>query len=449
MTRRAIVAVAFALLAYPCRAFEGLPTPLEESSCPVPPEPLFAVMPDPVAGPPDGERNAGEWVPLGPEGGYVRAMAMDPTDPDVMYVSVYSYPSRIFKTTDGGNGWVLAGTVNGYVLSLAVDPSAPSTVYAGSGSYVHKSTNGGASWTSQYTGSSGLPYDLAVHPANSDVVWGGGYHYMGSYYCIAALKSTNAGGSWSWTDLHPDSTGYGYAVAIDPVCPDTVYVGGYYMADRAYVPAVFRTTDGGTSWTEAGSGLGSYYVYDLAVDPTTHRTLYAGKLYGVHKSTDCGGSWASIGGGTYNYCLCLDPTSPGTIYASQYADVRKTTDGGGSWTTLASGLLGESFQSMALNPVTSSHVYLGGYVGVFRSTNGGTDWDTANAGLSGKQINDLAVSGTSPGTVYSAAGYDAVYKTTDWGGSWSRHGNFTDCDEVQVLVLDPLDVDRIYALTGG
>ncbi len=449
MTRRVAVAVAFALLAHPCGAFEELHHPAEGPPCPEPLELLLEGIPDPVAGSPDGGRSPGEWVSLGPDGGYVRAMASDPTDPDVMYVAVYSYPSRIFKTTDGGSSWGLAGTVSGYVLSLAVDPSTPSTVYAGSGSYVHKSTNGGASWTSQYTGSSGLPYDLAVHPTNSSIVWGGGYHYMGSYYAIAALKSTSGGSSWSWIDLYPDSTGYGYTVAIDPVCPDTVYVGGYYMAAKAYVPAVFRTTDGGTSWTEAGSGLGSYYVYDLAIDPTTHTTLYAGKLYGVHKSTDCGESWASIGGGTYNYCLCLDPTSPGTIYASQYADVRKTTDDGGSWATLSTGLLGESFQSMALDPVTSSRVYVGGYVGVFKSTNGGTDWDTANAGLRGKQINDLAVSGTSPGTVYSAAGYDAVYKTTDWGGSWSRHGNFVDCDEVQVLVLDATDVDKIYALTGG
>jgi photosystem II stability/assembly factor-like uncharacterized protein len=405
--------------------------------------------PPPAFSPVEGGRSTPEWVPLGPEGGYVRTLAVDPTDPDVVYVAAYSYPSRIFKTTDGGGTWQLAGQVNGYVVSLTVDSSAPSTVYAGSSSYVHKSTDGGASWTSQYLGSSGYPYDLAVDPTNSNIVWAGGYHWSGSRYCIAALNSTDAGGSWSWTDLYPDSTGYGYAVAIDPVDPDTVYVGGYYMAAKAYVPAVFRTTDGGTSWDEANAGLGSYYVYDLAVDPTMHTTLYAGKLYGVYKSTDCGDNWAGIGGGTYNYSVCLDPSSPGTIYASQYYDVRKTTNDGGSWSIVSSGLLGQYFWPMGIDPVTPSRLYLGGYVGFFKSTNSGTDWSLSNAGLLGKQIKDIVVSSSSPGALYAAAAYDAVYKSVDWGASWTRHGNFVDCDEVQVMVLDELDVDRVYALTGG
>ncbi len=97
---------------------------------------------------------------------------------------------------------------------------------------------------------------------------------------------------------------------------------------------VFKTTNGGQSWTEANSGLGKKNVHILAIDPQTPTTLYAGTLDGgVFKSMNGGGSWRAVNTGLTNkvaYTLAIDPLTPATLYAGIWSDgVFKSMDGGG------------------------------------------------------------------------------------------------------------------------
>ena len=119
------------------------------------------------------------------------------------------------------------------------------------------------------------------------------------------------------------------ALAIDPLTPTTLYAG---------TPGgVFKSTDGGASWS--ASGLIKPSV--LAIDPLTSTTLYAGSG-GVFQSTDGGASWSASGrlapwpGAVA--ALAIDPLTPTTLYAGtvgyspdSLGDLYKTTDGGASW----------------------------------------------------------------------------------------------------------------------
>ena len=111
---------------------------------------------------------------------------------------------------------------------------------------------------------------------------------------------------------------------------------------------MFKSTDSGSTWAAANTGLTNLDVYALAIDPTTPATLYAGtKGGGVFRSTDSGGTWAAANTGLTNldvYALAIDPTTPATLYAG--------TDGGG----------------------------------VFRSTNSGGTWAAENAGLTNLDV---------------------------------------------------------------
>jgi hypothetical protein len=71
-----------------------------------------------------------------------------------------------------------------------------------------------------------------------------------------------------WTSIGPEG-GWIYAMAINPNTPTTLYAG-------TYGGGVFKSTDGGASWSAVNSGLTNLYVWDLAVDPTAPNTLYAG-----------------------------------------------------------------------------------------------------------------------------------------------------------------------------
>src|SRR3989449_3553889 len=117
------------------------------------------------------------------------------------------------------------------------------------------------------------------------------------------------------------------ALAIDPLTPTTLYAGTS--------GGVFKSTDGGASW----SASGLINVSALAIDPLTPTTLYAGTSVfgGVFKSTDGGVSWNATGS-LPGAVFVFDPLTPSTLYAGTVGaspdylgDLYKSTDGGASW----------------------------------------------------------------------------------------------------------------------
>src|SRR5436309_3169218 len=116
------------------------------------------------------EASLNEWTAIGPEGGTVVTLAIDPQAPSTLYAGTRE--SGVFKSTDGGGSWRAINSglayVNGTltILDLVIDPQSPATLYAGtSPAGVYKSIDGGASWRSA---NAGLPYlgilDLAIDP---------------------------------------------------------------------------------------------------------------------------------------------------------------------------------------------------------------------------------------------------------------------------------------------
>jgi hypothetical protein len=149
-----------------------------------------------------------------------------------------------------------------------------------------------------------------------------------------------------------------YSLAIDPSTPATVYVG-------TYGGEVFKSTDGGGSWSAVSAGLGGAIVYSLAIDPSTPATVYAGTQGGgVFKTTNGGGSWSAVNtglGGATVYSLAIDPSSPATVYAGTYGGggVFESIDGGGSWSAVSTGLGAANVNSLAIDPGTPATIYAG------------------------------------------------------------------------------------------
>jgi len=117
-----------------------------------------------------------------------------------------------------------------------------------------------------------------------------------------------------WTSLGPEG-GSISALAIDPATPTTLYAG-------TFLAGVFKSTNGGESWSAANTGLINTYVYALAIDPKTPTTLYAGTYGGgVFKSTNGGESWSAVNTGlisTYISDLEIDPKTPTILYAGTF-----------------------------------------------------------------------------------------------------------------------------------
>jgi photosystem II stability/assembly factor-like uncharacterized protein len=137
------------------------------------------------------------------------------------------------------------------------------------------STDGGIQWFSPTAGLGGcLAIKLAVDPRNTDVVYTGARPGQAAY-CGSAYKSRDGGLTWARIfDQGFDVT----SILVDPNAPDTVYVETAIFDPRGARSAVFRSTDGGESWTQLGSNLPT--AVELVLEPSG-QVLHAATVEGV------------------------------------------------------------------------------------------------------------------------------------------------------------------------
>ena len=295
-------------------------------------------------------------------------LAFDPQDSNTIYTGT---GAGVFKTYDGGASWSNAGLTGWSVAGLVIDPQNPSTLYAATGVYadddsssnkVYKSTDGGATWNEA---DSGLPAQGPCCIQLLAITW----QNTARLYALAGgpprqlFTSTDGGANWIPASGLPGRL-YFLDVAIDPQDSSTVYAAGQ-GADGAGRPvaAVFKSRDGGGSWSEADSGLsfavigiGTTQVVPfggLVIDPRNSSTLYITRLgVGVYKSTDGGASWRAANSGLpnlvddYEFISCcgsgavIDPQNPNILYAAGMnptnAVIFKSTNGGANWKAISS-----------------------------------------------------------------------------------------------------------------
>jgi photosystem II stability/assembly factor-like uncharacterized protein len=427
------------------------------------------------------------WTSIGPDGGRVQAIAVDPQNPDTVYAVA---GGSIFKTTDGAANWnrvyspaTSDGGASNPAIVVAVHPNDSNTLYAGTANGIFKSTDGGANWNmanaglpkppsipNVYVGTTSVGV-LAIDPGNPETI------YASVAFSPKLFKSTDGGASWSAASsgltvdlVTVDGTHFvAYlfvgSLAIDPQDSNTLYA-----ACASGCPpggGLFKSTDGGANWSASGVGLPGSGVLALAIDPRNPNTLYAAPRSGLVKSTDGGASWsaASSGLSTDAYyanallpivSLAIDPQNPDTLYASTrtcmpctpVSGVFKSTDGGASWTGsgLASSILVDPCCSfpvvLAIDPIHPKTVYAGTYNGIVKSLDAGASWNAANSGLTASQIDSLTIDPQNAGALF-ATSQGKVLRTADGGAHWSQIYNPLPSDDgratypASMLVADP------------
>lgn len=393
------------------------------------------------------------WESVGPEGGYIRSIVVSATNGDVLYGATYYSPSKIIKSTDGGDSWGQVGSYTNTNYCMAIDPTNDNRLYAGTYYRIYRSTNGGVSWVSSSNITNVYVYGLAVHPIDPSIIVGAGRKYISStVYDIVFIKSTDSGATWTTTTvLNAGDYCYGWCVAIDPSSPNTIYVGGSERVSTTYYPRVYKSTDGGTSFTDISwSATTGYYTYSLAVHPTNSDIVYAGTyLDGIYRTTNGGTSWTKVHTGYYNYRMATTPDDPGVVFASGYYYVYRSTNAGLSWSTVTTGLpTGGYYYGLAINPDNASDVYLGSNSGFYKSTNTGSNWYESNSGLCLADIIGIGVSPSSPSTAYVTFEDVAVYKTTNNGDNWTKLPSFSSCGDMSAFSVHNTDPNTVIALEG-
>jgi photosystem II stability/assembly factor-like uncharacterized protein len=264
---------------------------------------------------------------------------------------------------------------------------------------------------------------------------------LSAFLLVATAVATD------WQELGPAPvvdgpyTGRVSAIACHPVDPNRYYVAG---ADGG----VWRTTDGGTTWTPLTNDMPTTAMGALALDPTNPNIIYAGtgeanyanhSRYGVglYKSTDGGNSWmqfaaTTFGGRTFSK-IVINPQNPQRLYAA---------------VARAGGFPGGTL------PAAKGHPDRNGPVGIFRSDDGGDTWTQLLTGLPNQAATDVALHSTDPNILYAAIGHpfgateNGIYKTTNGGDSWTKlAGGLPTASVGRIsLALAPSQPARVYTL---
>lgn len=341
-------------------------------------------------------------------------------------VATASVPIAAVEEPRVVNLWTKLGPDGGDVTMIAVDPLAPQTVWTTAFSGVFKSMDGGGHWVKLLA--TPLPaYAVALHPTNSAVAFAAD----GSR---RLFRTTDGGASWSQsgTGITPGSASTGSRIAFRP--GDAAVV--YYAAGAA----LFKSTDSGATWATISSGVVTgKSILDLAVDPTAPDTVtLVLSLYGPHRTTDGGATWVpattglptSVSGSTTYVrvtSFAQDPGSPGKMFVTSGQDGRiyATANGGGTWAALSAGAL--SATSLLVAPGDGQTLYAGApdtfdadptYLSrIWKSTDGGTTWGSVTETIWSSVARPWATEPGAPHTLYAAFA-SGLSKTTDGGGTW-------------------------------
>ncbi|MFQ6105393.1 MAG: T9SS type A sorting domain-containing protein [Candidatus Glassbacteria bacterium] len=279
---------------------------------------------------------------------------------------------------------------------------------------------------------------IAIDPLDDAVIYVGGVS-------SGVWKTTNGGNSWTPLSDDLPSLSIG-ALAVDPLDPAIVYagtgeenfIGQYgckpYRSDQYPGAGVFKSTDGGVTWTQAGEYF-SESMARIAIHPLGTDTLFVASVDGLFKSTDAGENWGvSIPGIATD--VLIDPDSPNIVYCAMGKPdgdpangIYKSTDGGRTWVRKTTGLpspqeMGRVMLALAANSHDNQWIYANlSYVytplGVYRSTDGAETWSNTGFDWAGDCYKNATIADPLDSLTAYTGGLE-LYKTTDGGSTWTE-----------------------------
>ncbi|MFH1197991.1 MAG: hypothetical protein V1720_19975 [bacterium] len=347
--------------------------------------------------------------------------------------------------------WEFAGPINigGRVSDIEFNPLDPNIVYAGAATGgVFKSTDMGETWFPIFDDQPILPVgDIAVDPVNPNIIFvgtgepnGGHNNFPGG----GVFKSTDAGNTWSavGTNEGMQYTASIGRIIIDPVNTQKIFVcavGSYFAPNSER--GVYRSTDGGDTWHKSLFVSDSCGAIDITFIPSNTSIIFAAMWERVRRP---------------NSAHLYGPES----------GIYKSTDGGDSWIKLsAPGLPNSSSQNigrigLAASPSQPGLVYAlyndGAYItGLYKTTDYGASWSATNIDIESSNFSwyfgQIRVHPTNPETIYAM---DVSFgRSTNGGDSWDINYGYGGPAELHVdhhaLALHPANPNFIINGNDG
>ena len=355
--------------------------------------------------------------------------------------------------------WAM-GPVAGRIVSLAVHPTDENVAYIGAASGgLWKTTDGGTSWSSIFDDEGTMSMGAVVlDPANPDVVWAGTGERQSScanYMGLGLFRSADGGATFEARNGSGTTAlelSYINSIAVHPASANTLLVSGeaFCLPDGTRVGGgVFKTTDGGLTWTRVRGGTGS----DVLYDPSNPSIVYlAASGEGVFKSTDGGNNWTQLAGvtGAPRMRLAMAQSDPQILYALGSNGTISKTVNGSTFTTTATGACdGQCTYNLNIdiNPTDPNHILLA-FIRPYVSSDSGANRSplTATWGSSQTVHQDIHVvrfSRMNP-IRFWIAGDGGIWRTDNGGFNYNNLNGQLLLTQFYDVAIDPGNPMRMF-----
>jgi photosystem II stability/assembly factor-like uncharacterized protein len=356
-------------------------------------------------------RRAYQWRLVGPDkGGRSIGASGVKGRPQEAYFGAVG--GGLWKTTNGGNDWVPVtdGQIGSTsVGAVAVSESNPDVVYIGTGETcirgniipgdgVYKSTDAGKTWTKVGFSDKQNISEIRIHPTNPDIVWVAAFGFHAAPNDERGVfKTTDGGRTWRKVLYRDDKTG-AIDISVDRSNPNVLYAAlwqayrnEYKMESGGPGSGLFKSTDGGETWTEItrrpglpAGVIGRIGVDVSGADPNRVYALVENENGGLFSSDNGGNTWTLVNGNRsirqrafYYTHITADPKNRDIVYALNTA-LFKSTDGGKTLTNVGGGTHGDH-HDLWIDPDNPQHLVNGNDGGGAVSMQGGSGtWSNQN-----------------------------------------------------------------------
>jgi photosystem II stability/assembly factor-like uncharacterized protein len=435
-----------------------------------------------AAGPLDPALYGGlRWRMIGPfRGGRTVGAAGVPGRPNLFYVGVNN--GGVWRTTDAGRTWepLFDDQPTGSVGALAVAPSNPDVLYVGCGEGLqrpdlsvgdglYKSTDGGKTWKNVGLRDGQQIAAVLIDPRDPDrvlvAVLG---HPYGANTERGVYRTTDGGKTWERVLYKNENTG-AVALAFDPADARTVYAvlwesrqgpweNGAWQGPGS---GLYKSADGGSTWRPLSKGLPTAEQrlgrIGVTVAPSEPKRLYAvvdaaPGQGGIYRSDDAGETWARVNGeqrlwgrGSDFAEVKADPKNPDIVYVANTSAYR-STDGGKTFTCFKGAPGGDDYHTVWISPDDPQVILLAGDQGAVVSVNGGKTWSSWYNQPTA-QFYHVSTDNQFPYWVYGGqqeSGSAAVCSRGPYGQISYRDWHPVGAEEYGYVAPDPLNPNIVY-----
>jgi photosystem II stability/assembly factor-like uncharacterized protein len=388
-------------------------------------QPPVATRADTAPAPPDSLQrflDSFTYRNLGPAAysGRVTSLAVPRTGayPKTIYIGAAG--GGVWKTSNGGTTWqpMSEGLGTETIGDLAVAPSDTNLVWVGTGEKnslrsqwwgdgVYKSTDGGKQWKNMGLRETRSIGRIVIHPTNPDIVYVAALgHLWGSNPERGIYKTVDGGKTWTKLLFVDDTTGF-VDLEMDPSNPEVLYAaawhrlrwGGGHMQGVGKGSGIYKTTDGGKTWTRLtdparSNGLPTDRLgrIGLAVSAKDPKVVYAviqvdrgvtdplqGRYGGVFRSADAGATWTQVNDlqaipHYYYDGVWIDPTDPDHLWTVS-PWLLESKDGGKTFGPDSLHLVHGDYHVLWIDPADPRLLIVGNDGGVYLSRDGGRAWE--------------------------------------------------------------------------